>query len=427
MTQLNELSDSELKDLHTRVSEQYQAFKGRGLALNMARGKPAPEQLDLVESLLDKPGTGNHTASDGTDCRNYGGLQGLPEARELFAPLLGTSPENVIASGNASLSLMHDYIVFSLLKGNPDSDRPWMREDTVKFLCPVPGYDRHFAICEEYGIEMISVPLNDDGPDMDRVEALVRDDPAVKGIWCVPKYSNPTGAVYSDEVVRRLAAMTTAAPDFRIFWDNAYAVHHLTAERIEIANLIEACEQEGNANRALVFASTSKVTFAGSGLALFGASQDNVRWFLQRMSKRTIGPDKINQLRHCELLPDLNALHKLMDGHREILAPKFRAVEEAFSRLLNDPQVATWTQPKGGYFISLDVPPGCASRIAALAKDAGVVMTPAGAAFPLGHDPEDRNLRIAPSFPSLEEVEQAAEGIALCVLVAATEQALASR
>lgn len=426
MTQLADLSDSDLKAFHARVAEGYEAFKARGLSLNMARGKPAPEQLDLSEALLEQPGVGHHTARDGTDCRNYGGLQGLAEIRELFAPVLGARPEQMIASGNASLSLMHDYIVFSLLKGTPDSDRPW-DAGTIKFLCPVPGYDRHFAICEAFGIEMVNVALRDDGPDMDQVEALVREDPSIKGIWCVPKYSNPTGAVYSDEVVRRLAAMETAAPDFRIFWDNAYAIHHLTSERIEIASLLEACERAGNPNRALVFGSTSKVTFAGAGVALFAGSEDNVAWYLARMGKRTIGPDKVNQLRHARLLPDEQALHQLMDAHREIMAPKFRAVESTFDNLLSDPRVARWTKPRGGYFVNLETPPGCAQRAVNLAGEAGLTMTPAGAAFPYGKDPDDVHIRVAPSFPSLQEVEQAAEGIALCVQLAAAEQAIAER
>lgn len=426
MTALNTLSDQELTSLHGRATDLYETFKGRGLALNMARGKPSPEQLDLSESLLAQPGEGNHAAADGTDCRNYGGGQGLPEARALFSALVGASPENTVVAGNASLSLMHDHIVFSLLKGNPDSPEPWRDVGTIKFLCPTPGYDRHFAICEEYGIEMIPVPLGADGPDMDRVEALAAEDPAVKGMWCVPKYSNPTGTVYSDDVVNRLATMPTAAPDFRVFWDNAYAVHHLTAERIEIANLIEACREASHPNRALVFASTSKITLAGAGLAIFGSSEANVKWLLTRTGTRTIGPDKINQLRHLALLPDEAALHSLMDRHREILAPKFEAVQEAFGRLLTDPGVATWSRPKGGYFVSLDAP-SCATRAIELAGAAGVVMTPAGAAFPYAKDPEDSNLRIAPSFPSLDEVEQAAEGIAVSVLLAAAERELRAR
>ncbi|HKJ94727.1 MAG TPA: aminotransferase class I/II-fold pyridoxal phosphate-dependent enzyme [Gammaproteobacteria bacterium] len=427
MSSLKDLSDEQLADLAGRVTGLYETFKQRGLNLNMARGKPAPEQLDLVEGLLDLPGRGRHEASDGTDCRNYGGLQGLSEARALLSRLVGASPDNTIVAGNASLALMHDNVVYSLLKGTPDSRRPWIREEAVKFLCPVPGYDRHFAITEAYGIQMIAVAMGDDGPDMDHVEQLVANDPGIKGIWCVPKYSNPTGAVYSDEVVERLARMQTAAPDFRIFWDNAYAIHHLTGERIEIANLIDACERAGHANRPLAFASTSKVTFPGGGLAVFASSAENIKWYLALAGKRSIGPDKVNQLRHLAALPDESSLHALMDRHREIIAPKFDAVHEAFDRLLTEPAVATWTKPKGGYFISLDAPAGCARRAIELAKDAGVTMTPAGAAFPYGKDPNDRNIRVAPTFPSIDEVEQAAEGIAYSVLVAAVEQEKRSR
>ncbi|HJL16275.1 MAG TPA: aminotransferase class I/II-fold pyridoxal phosphate-dependent enzyme [Sandaracinaceae bacterium LLY-WYZ-13_1] len=426
MSQLSDLSDPDLRALHERVREEHAAFVKRGLKLNMARGKPAPEQLDLSEALLRLPGEGEHAASDGTDVRNYGGLAGLPETRALFAQILDVDPRNVIVAGNSSLSMMHDHVVFALLKGVPDSPQPWGREP-IKFLCPVPGYDRHFSVCEEHGIEMIPVPMDDEGPVMDEVERLVKEDASIKGMWCVPKYSNPTGVVYSPDVVRRLAAMETAAPDFRILWDNAYVVHHLTEERIELTNLVTACAEAGHPNRPLVFASTSKVTFAGGGLAAFTSSRANVDWFVARMSKRMIGPDKVNQLRHAKLLPDLDAVHRLMDAHREILAPKFRTVIETFTAKLSDPRVARWTEPKGGYFISLDLPPGCAKRCAELAKEAGIVMTPAGAAFPYKKDPEDRNLRIAPSFPSAGEVAQAAEGIAVSALVAATEKALADR
>ncbi len=422
MSALSNLDDQSLQALYQRTTERYEAFKARGLALNMARGKPAPEQLDQVNALLGLPGTERFTAADGTDCRNYGGGQGLPEARALFSRLIGAAPENTVVADNASLALMHDHVVFSLLKGTPDSAEPWGRSDAIKFLCPVPGYDRHFAICEEYGIEMINIPMTDEGPDMDRVETLVADDPAIKGIWCVPKYSNPTGAIYSDSVIRRLAAMNTAAPDFRIFWDNAYTVHHLTDERIEIANLIDACAAAGNPNRALVFASTSKITFAGAGLGILGSSEENVRWYLGLAGKRSIGPDKVNQLRHLALLPNEDALMRLMDGHRALIAPKFDAVYEAFDRVLGEHNVASWTRPKGGYFISLDTPEGCARRTVELAKEAGVVMTPAGATFPYGQDPEDRNVRVAPTFPDIDEVRQAAEGIAVSTLLAATER-----
>jgi DNA-binding transcriptional MocR family regulator len=294
-------------------------------------------------------------------------------------------------------------------------------------LCLVPGYDRHFAICEEFGIEMIPVPMTDAGPDMNVVEKLVAGDAGIKGMWCVPKYSNPTGTVYSAETVERLAKMKTAAPDFRLFWDNAYAVHHLTPERIEIANIVEACERYGHANRPFVFGSTSKVTLAGSGVALFASSKDNVAWYLKRIEKRTIGGDKVNQLRHVRFLRDQAGLAKLMDGHREILAPKFDKVIEVFSEILGKTGVATWTVPKGGYFISLDVPEGCARQVVKLAKEAGVELTPAGATHPYGKDPQDRTIRIAPSFPELAEVAPAAEGVAVCVLLVAAEMMLKQR
>ncbi|WP_440997178.1 aminotransferase class I/II-fold pyridoxal phosphate-dependent enzyme [Arhodomonas sp. SL1] len=424
MTELSRLPEDELRALHEQTLARYRAFRDRGLTLNMARGKPAPEQLAQSNALLALPGEGQHTAEDGTDCRNYGGGQGLAEARRLFSALVGAPAEQTVVAENASLAMMHDNIVYSLLLGNPDSPRPWAREERVRFLCPVPGYDRHFAICEEYGIEMINIPMTGEGPDMDRVESLVAEDPTIKGIWCVPKYSNPTGEVYSDEVVERLARMETAAPDFRIFWDNAYGVHHLTDDPPELADLITTCERAGNGNRPLAFASTSKVTFAGAGLGVFGSSAANVKWYLGRAGKRAIGPDKINQLRHLAMLPDMAAVERLMDGHRRLIAPKFEAVDEAFHRVLGDHPVASWTRPKGGYFISLDTPPGCARRTVELAGEAGVVMTPAGATFPYGKDPEDRNVRVAPTFPSLEEVEMAAEGIAVATLLAATEKAL---
>jgi DNA-binding transcriptional MocR family regulator len=406
------------------VQEQYRAFKARGLKLNLTRGKPAPSQLDLSASLLSLPGTNDFTSEDGTDCRNYGGLQGLQEARQLFSGIMGAPAEQIVVSNNASLALMHDVVTYSLLKGTSDGSQPWSKHE-IAFLCPVPGYDRHHRICEDYSIRMIAVPLNDDGPDMNEVERLVASDASIKGIWCVPKYSNPTGTVYSDEVAQRLAAMKCAAPDFRIFWDNAYAVHHLTDERIEIANILELCNQHGNADRALVFASTSKVTFAGAGLALFAASKDNVKWLLARLTPRTIGPDKINQLRHVRFLKDEAGILALMDKHRAILAPKFHKVFEVFERELGDLAGVKWTRPKGGYFISFTVPDGCAKRVVALAKDAGLELTPAGATHPYGKDPDDRPIRIAPTFPELKEVEQAAEGVALCVKLAVAETKIA--
>ncbi|WNK18894.1 aminotransferase class I/II-fold pyridoxal phosphate-dependent enzyme [Halomonas piscis] len=423
MTTLQQLNNFELDKVHRKINEEYNKFKAMGIQFNMARGKPAPEQLALAEQLLNLPGSGNYMASDGADCRNYGGERGLPEARELMSALVGAPPENTLVEGNSSLALMHDYLVFSLLRGNSDSLLPWSQEEKIRFLCPVPGYDYHFNMTEEYGIEMCPVSLDADGPDMDQVEELVAEDSSIKGMWCVPKYSNPTGTIYSDSVIKRLASMTTAAPDFRLFWDNAYAVHHLTEKRITIANILDACESAGHPNRALVFASTSKVTFPGGGIAAFASSTDNLQWFLEKIGKRSIVPDRINQLRHMALLPDEQALHALMDAHRQIIDPKFEAVHAAFDRWLTDPTVANWTRPKGGYFISLHTPKGCARRAVELAEKAGVTMTPAGAAFPYGNDPEDSHLRIAPTFLSMEEIEQAAEGIALSIRLAVSEKA----
>jgi len=408
-----------------QVQESYDAFKAKGLRLNLTRGKPAPEQLDLSSELLSLPGATDYVAADGTDCRNYMGLQGIPEVRSLFSGIMGAPPAQVIVANNSSLALMHDAVVYSLLKGTCDSSAPWSRQGEITFLCPVPGYDRHFRICEDYGIRMISVPLNDDGPDMDEVERLVAQDPSIKGMWCVPKYSNPTGAVYSDSIVERLAAMPSAAPDFRIFWDNAYSVHHLTSERIEIANILELSARHAHPNRAFVFASTSKITLAGAGLALFASSAENVKWLLARFVPRTIGPDKVNQLRHARFLKDEAGIHELMDRHRALLAPKFQKVLDLFDEKLSGVPDVTWNRPKGGYFIALDVPQGCGRRVVELAKDAGVELTPAGAPYPYGKDPNDRTLRIAPTFPALSEVALAAECVASCVLLAAAEKSRA--
>jgi DNA-binding transcriptional MocR family regulator len=402
---------------YQQLRAQYEAFQARGLKLDLTRGKPAPDQLDLSNGLLSLPGAADYTAEGATDTRNYGGLQGLAEVRRLFSTMMGAAPENVVAANNSSLALMHDTIVYALLKGTCEGTPPWSQQE-ISFLCPVPGYDRHFKICQDYGIRMIPVPLYEDGPDMDVVEKLVAGDASIKGMWCVPKYSNPTGSVYSDAVVERLAAMKTAAPDFRLFWDNAYTVHHLTEEAIEIANILEACRRHGNGNRAFVFASTSKITLPGAGLALFAASSDNVKWLLARMTPRTIGPDKINQLRHVRFLKEPAGIARLMEKHRALIAPKFAKVLEVFDQHLGNVPDVSWTRPKGGYFISLEVPRGCAKRVIELAKEAGVVLTPAGSTHPYGKDPEDRTIRIAPTFPTLKEVAEAAEGVALCVLLA---------
>jgi DNA-binding transcriptional MocR family regulator len=410
--------------LPTRQSLQnaYEALQARGLKLNLTRGKPSPAQLEFSAELMSLPGAAGWRAEEATDCRNYGGLQGLAEARRLFSGIMGAPPEQVIVANNSSLALMHDTVVYSLLKSTCDSAVPWSRQGEIAFLCPVPGYDRHFRICADYGIRMIPVALREDGPDMDEVERLVAQDASIKAMWCVPKYSNPTGTVYSDEVIERLAAMKTAAPDFRLYWDNAYGVHHLTAERIEIANIIELCARHGHPNRPLVFASTSKITLAGAGLALFAGSKENVKWLLARLTPRTIGPDKINQLRHVLFLKDEAGIANLMNKHRALLAPKFQTVLDVFDRHLAGLPEVSWTRPKGGYFISLDAPRGCARRVVTLAKEAGIELTPAGATHPHGNDPDDRTIRIAPTFPELAEVAQAAGGVALCVLLAAAEK-----
>jgi DNA-binding transcriptional MocR family regulator len=420
---------TEVAQLHSqdkaKFQESYDAFKARGLKLNLTRGKPSSAQLDLSVELLSLPGSDDYIAEGATDCRNYGGLQGLAEARALFSGIMGAAPDQVVVANNSSLALMHDTIVYALLKGTCDSTSPWSKQGEIAFLCPVPGYDRHFEICEDYGIRMIQVPLLEDGPDMDAVERLVAQDASIKGMWCVPKYSNPTGTVYSGAVIERLAAMRIAAPDFRLYWDNAYTVHHLTDERIEIANIIELCARHGNPNRPFVFASTSKITFSGAGLAFFASSKDNVKWLLARLTPRTIGPDKINQLRHIRFLKSEADILELMDRHKALIAPKFQKVLDTFSEKLADIPDVSWTTPKGGYFISLEVPRGCAKRVVDLAKEVGIELTPAGATHPLGKDPDDRTIRIAPTFPELPEVAQAAEGVALCVLLAVAEKSSA--
>lgn len=417
------LTRDQIQALLDEQQAGYTRLLEAGLKLDLTRGKPAPEQLDLSNQLLTLPGE-DFTSADGTDTRNYGGLNGLPQLREIFAPILQAPVDQIVAGDNASLAMMHDNLVFALLHGTVDSPKPWAQEPSVKFICPVPGYDRHFALTESYGIEMIPVDLHDDGPDVEQVRELVAD-PAVKGMWLVPTYGNPSGAVVSEAVAAELAALSTAAPDFRIFWDNAYAVHHLTEEHAKTADIIGLCSASGHPNRPVVFASTSKITFAGAGVGFFASSTDNVQWYLQHLSKRTIGPDKVNQLRHARLLGSTEGVHALMDRHRAILAPKFDQVTSTLRERLGDYGVATWTEPKGGYFVSLDVVDGTASRVVELVKAAGVAMTPAGASFPYGKDPRDRNIRIAPSYPSPQELATAIDVLATCVLIAAAEKALA--
>ena len=390
----------------------YDEFKALGLSIDMTRGKPAPEQLDLSLSLIEDAPQAGYLTGDGIDCRNYGHVLGLPQARELGAQCLGVPAQQVVAGGNSSLELMHDTLAFARLHGLPQAE-PWRGADEVAVLCPVPGYDRHFAICEALGIRMIAVPMNEDGPDMARVEALVASDPAIKGMWCTPLYGNPTGVIYSRETVRRLARMPAAAPDFRLLWDDAYRFHHLTDQRIESPDILAACAEAGHADRAFVFASTSKVTFAGGGVAWLASSAANIAWWRRHMSVRTIGPDKLNQLRHVRYLRDRATLESLMDRHRAILQPKFELLDATLHAWLGDQPGVSWTKPEGGYFVSLYTPDGYAKRTVELAAHAGVVLTSAGAAFPYGIDPRDRHVRIAPSCPSLAEIERAGQAIAL--------------
>lgn len=422
---LSDLSPDALAALHSEQTTAYAALAAQGLKLDLTRGKPAPAQLDLSNALLTLPGEGEYRAADGTDCRNYGGGQGLAEIREIFAELLNVPVAQLVAGDNASLGVMHDTLVFSLLKGTVDSAEPWVKEP-ITFLCPVPGYDRHFALCEQYGIAMEPVALSADGPDLDVIRDRVANDPSVRGIWIVPTYANPTGSIYTEEVTRELVSMPAAAPDFRIFWDNAYAVHHLTDAEHPALDVLGLAAAAGNPNRVFVFASTSKITFAGAGVSFFAGSPANASWYLKHLGKRTIGPDKVNHLRHARYLGSADGVRELMRKHRAIIEPKFEQVETILESRLADHGVATWTRPEGGYFISLDVPDGCATRVVALAKEAGIAMTGAGAAFPYGKDPRDRNIRIAPTFPSPDDVAAAIEGLCTCVLLAATEQLLAA-
>ena len=424
------LGRAELQTEHEQQTRNYAELQAKGLKLDLTRGKPSPEQLDLSNGLLTLPGDGPDSYRDpeGTDTRNYGGLHGLPGLRAIFGELLGIPVQNLIAGNNASLEVMHDVVVFSLLHGGVDSPRPWiqdLRDGTgVKFLCPAPGYDRHFAITETMGIEMITVPMGEDGPDVDLIEELVAADPAIKGMWCVPVYANPTGTVYSWENVRRLVQMRTAATDFRLFWDNAYAVHTLTHDFPRHVDVLGLAETAGNPHRPYVFASTSKITFAGAGVSFFGGSLGNIAWYLQYLGKRTIGPDKLNQLRHLRFFDDADGVRLLMQKHQQLLAPKFALVAEILEERLGNSKVASWSDPKGGYFVSLDVLPGTAKRTVALAKDAGIAVTEAGASFPYRKDPDDKNIRIAPSFPSESDLREAIDGLATCTLLAATESLL---
>lgn len=403
------------------LAARYAALRGRNARIDMTRGKPSAEQLDLADPMLSVVGPGETSGADGTDYRNYGLIAGIPEARALFASLMGTVPAQVVVGGNSSLTMMYDALAGAVLFGVPGGAGPW-RDEAATVLCPVPGYDRHFAICERLGLRMVPVDLGDDGPDLDAVERAVAADPTVKAMWCVPKFSNPTGIVYSDETVRRLAAMETAAPDFRLIWDNAYAFHHLGGGPAPLADILAACAAAGHPDRPLVFVSTSKVTHAGAGVAAMAASPANVADALRRAFFSTIGPDKINQLRHVRFFGDAAGLAAHMNRQATILAPKFRALDRALTARLGGTGLATWTTPGGGYFVSLDVTDGCAAEVVRLAGEAGLSLVPAGSTFPYGKDPRDRNIRLAPTMLSVEEIEAAMEILCTCVALVAARK-----
>ncbi len=420
-----ELSVQELTDLRAQLKAQYKEYQSRDLELNMARGKPCVEQLDLSMGMMDVLASDSDlTCEDGTDCRNYGVLGGIAEARQLLGDMIEVPADNIIIYGNSSLNVMYDTIARAMTHGIMGST-PWCKLNNVKFLCPVPGYDRHFAITEYFGIEMINVPLNADGPDMDMVEKLVAEDDAIKGIWCVPKYSNPTGNSYSDEVVRRFARLKPAARDFRIFWDNAYSVHHLYEnDHDELIEILAECKRAGNPDLVYKFASTSKISFPGSGIAAIATSSNNMEDIKKQLCIQTIGHDKVNQLRHVRFFGDIRGMKAHMKKHAAILRPKFETVERVLHEELDGLNVAEWTEPKGGYFISFNSLPGCAKAIVKRCKKAGVVLTPAGATYPYGHDPHDRNIRIAPSYPPLADLEIAARLFSLCVKIASIDHYL---
>ena len=423
--QYNDMSKEELLALKESLNKEYAEAKAKGLALDMSRGKPSAKQLDVSLGLLDTINSSSDLkALDGTDCRNYGVLDGIPEAKKLMADMMEVKKENIIVYGNSSLNVMYDTVSRSMTHG-VNGSTPWCKLDKVKFLCPVPGYDRHFKITEFFGIEMINIPLLEDGPDMDLVEKYVNNDPAVKGIWCVPKYSNPTGIVYSDEVVRRFAALKPAAEDFRIFWDNAYCIHHLYKDKqAEILNIIDECEKAGNPDMVYMFGSTSKITFPGSGVAAIATSPRNVEFIKKQLTVQTIGHDKINQLRHTRFFKNIDGMKAHMEKHADILRPKFEAVLNEFDKELAGLEIGSWVRPVGGYFISFDALEGCAKKIVAMCKDAGVVLTGAGATYPYGKDPKDSNIRIAPSFPSVEEMEAASKIFVLCVKLVSIDKYL---
>lgn len=407
-----------------QLKAQFEEVKAKNLSLDMTRGKPGPEQLDLSNAMLDLVTSSDFKTEGGADTRNYGGLDGLPEAKELFKDFLEVSSvDEVVVGGNSSLTLMYNTISQAVTHGVCDSDEAW-GESGAKFICPSPGYDRHFSVCQHFGIEMITTSYTNDGPNMDEIEKLVAEDASIKGVWIVPKYGNPTGLSCSDEVVDRLANMKTAAKDFRIFWDNAYSVHHLSEDQDVIKNLLEACKAAGNPNRPFIFVSTSKITFAGAGVSAVGGSKENMDWQRGHLFFSTIGPDKVNQIRHTRFFKDIDGLKSHMTKHAAILKPRFDKTLEVLENELGGTGLATWTSPKGGYFVSLDTPNGTAKKVVALAAEAGVKLTGAGATFPYKKDPNDCNIRLAPSLPSVAEIDEAMKVVCLCVKIAAAELAV---
>lgn len=421
---IEQASATQLRQWEADLSAEYEKFRAQKLNLDLTRGKPSTRQLELANGLDGILGE-NYKSADGTDVRNYGGLEGISELRELGAAILGVSPQQVLAGGNSSLTLMHQCVHFAYLFGTHDGATPWKDEGPIKFLCPVPGYDRHFAICEELGIEMINVGMTPDGPDMDEIESLIRNDSSIKGIWVVPKYSNPTGIVFTDEVVERMAGLgAIAADNFRLFWDNAYAVHDLDENPRQLANIMDYCKRLGTENSVLQFTSTSKITFAGAGVAFLAASAGNLAAFIKHLGIASIGPDKVNQLRHARMFPDMDSLKQHMLKHAELLRPKFNAVIRYLEEQFRDTDMGSWEVPGGGYFVSFDARPGVAGEVVRLAGEVGVKLTPAGATFPYGKDPDNRNIRLAPSLPVLEEVEQTMQVFVTCVKLASIRQQL---
>lgn len=425
MKSYKEMSREELISLKAELEKAFADAKGKGLKLDMSRGKPTPAQLDMAMDIMDVFNSDSSLkAEDGTDCRNYGVMDGIPEAKQLMAEMMGVPAENVLVYGNASLSIMYDTVSRSMTHGVMGST-PWCKLEKVKFLCPAPGYDRHFKITEHFGIEMITIPMTAEGPDMDLVEKYVQEDAAVKGIWCVPKYSNPQGISYSDETVRRFASLKPAAEDFRIYWDNAYVIHHLYDDKQdEILEILGECEKAGNPDLVYEFCSTSKVSFAGAGIAAMAASKANLDFVRKSMTIQTISYDKINQLRHVRYFKNLDGMKAHMRKHADIMRPKFEAVLEVLDKELTGLDIGEWTKPRGGYFISFDAMEGCAKAIVAKCKEAGVVLTGAGATFPYGKDPKDSNIRIAPSFPTPEEMAAATDLFVLCVKLVSVKKLL---